>query len=668
MRKLGGMFMAMALGASLAACGSQGSGAVGPIDVDPKGIEAHITKLAGETFTGTSTEAADFEAVRALLPPEVAMTWGNLSFDEATKSTLITDLRLTPADMPTVGLQISELRLWDFDAKLLQDRIAGQRLDETASLVRRIDAKNVALFGVADAIMAGMGGSGGMMPDDMDDMMPAPEDDVDGSDDASPIKFQPSDWPDASEPDMDFYYGAMKPPTVERFELSIGRVILDDIQLKPYQVAPAPAAGASLDDPGAQLMQVLQALSAFSQSYGIDTAAYMDFKFGFGMTQFDEQISGDMTIAAMGGRGMRGGDLDGMFVRDVNYLINAPTDEGMPFNMQYNLGLMTLEDLRLGKVFAHLAKGAVPPRTESDLMSLGVWRSEKEAVKFAGKDFYTVESTMFDGTGFHWFIPTKLSSTATNATLDVSAFMDFVAEIAEAQSGNGGDPFADPFDDGYGYNSGPSSEDILAIKALIDKHGFSKMTFNSGFGWNWNAGNGETKLDFSLDGKDLLKIGARYEGGFPSFKAVSDVIPDNVENTNPMAVQNVFSQNSSLKLVELTLEDKGGLPKIYGLVGELAPAMGMGGAPMTAENVRMMAASGLKTAAAAASQQIPEIPGLLTPVANFLEQGGKLRMAVQPAKAMPFANFESVMMGVMMGASTPSQIIKDFGIKTEHSK
>lgn len=674
MRKFRALVASVALGASLAAGCSQGSGAVGAIDIDPKAIEAHVTKLMGETLKGTATQAADLDSLRKLLPPEVALTWGNLSFDAATNSTLVTNLKLTPAEMTTVGVQIAELRLFDFDSKLLQDRIAGQRLAETAPLARRIDAKGVSLFGVAEAMMQGMA------QDSM--VLPAPADGEVPPDLANPLKFQPTDpvdptapsvedWPYAVEPDMDFY-DAIDPPTIERFDMSIGRIVLDDIQLRPYQVAPAPAAAAASADPAdpmAELMQMLQVVSAFTQSYGIDTAAYLDMKMGFGMTQAGQKISYDIKVASIGARGMRGGDLDGMYMRDAAYVFETPAPTGGSLPIDYKVSLMTAEDMRLGKIFEHLAKGVVPPRTESNLMSLGVWRSEKESAKIGGKDFYSVDSTMFDGTGWHWFIPTNIKSSATNATLNIGAFFDMMADMAgtapaPAPSTDPEDPFAGD----YAYDAGPSRDEVLAIKALVEKHGLTTLTMNTGFGWNWNATSGDAKLDFSLDGKDLLKVAAKYEGGFPSFKAVSDLIPDNIEATDQAALGKVFSDSTSLKLIELNLEDKGGLPKIYGMIGEFAPMMGMGGEPMTAENVRAMASSGLKTMAAAASQQIPEMPTLLNPIASFLELGGKLRLAVQPTKPMPFAGIEAAMMGAMMGTSTPSQVIKDFGIKSEHTK
>jgi hypothetical protein len=84
MRKLRALAFTAVLGFALAACSQGGSGAISAIDVDPKSVEAHVTKLAGETFKGTATTAADIESLRAALPAEVAVSWGGLSFDAAT--------------------------------------------------------------------------------------------------------------------------------------------------------------------------------------------------------------------------------------------------------------------------------------------------------------------------------------------------------------------------------------------------------------------------------------------------------------------------------------------------------------------------------------------------------------------------------------------------------
>jgi hypothetical protein len=93
MRKLRALAFTAVLGFGLAACSQGGSGAISAIDVDPKSVEAHVTKLAGEAFKGTATTAADIESLRAALPADVAVSWGGLSFDAATGSITLNESR-----------------------------------------------------------------------------------------------------------------------------------------------------------------------------------------------------------------------------------------------------------------------------------------------------------------------------------------------------------------------------------------------------------------------------------------------------------------------------------------------------------------------------------------------------------------------------------------------
>ncbi len=645
MRAFGGIFVALALGASaLAGCSQAGSGAVGAVNVDPTAIEAQVAKLATESFKGTTTTPANLDAVKALLPAEVAMTWGNLSFDAATNSTLVTDLKLTPKDMPSVGVQIAELRLYDFDAKLLEDRVSGKRLTETAKLARRIDAKNISVFGLAEAINASTGGA-----------MPTTPADI-----ATPLKFQPTDptAPVVVEPGeqdpfnmngMDLYAA----PKISRMDISIGRMIIDDLQLRPYQVVPAPAAAPDPNDP-MSFMPVLQQIVSVAQSYGVDTAAYFDYKIGFDMTEAGQTVTGDMTVKSMGARGMRGGDLDGMYIRDIDYGFKAAVEPGVaPFDFRYKMGLMTLKDMRLEKALGYLVKGVMPPRTETNLMGLGIWHTENEALDMAGQQVYSAAETNFDASGFHWFIPTKLSASGKGITVNLAAFVDIAEKYATAAP-EAGDPEA----------AATAAADIAQAKAFLAKNGLNTVSFDSNFGWNWNAQNGDTKLEFGVDGKELLNVSAKYEGAFPSFKAVSDLIPETGE-PNEMAIANVFQTNSSLKLIDLNVKDNGGLNKIFAIMGEMSPEM-TGGPAMTADQARSQAVEGIKMMARPDVTGIPELGALLTPVADFLATGGKLRVAVQPSKPMPFATLMSTVMMASMGS--PAQAIKDLGLKVEHSK
>jgi len=61
-----------------------------------------------------------------------------------------------------------------------------------------------------------------------------------------------------------------------------------------------------------------------------------------------------------------------------------------------------------------------------------------------------------------------------------------------------------------------------------------------------------------------------------------------------MALANVFQSNSSLKLIDVNFKDNGGLGKIFGIMGDLSPSIGMSPEPMTGAQVRAQAVDGVK--------------------------------------------------------------------------
>jgi hypothetical protein len=208
--------------------------------------------------------------------------------------------------------------------------------------------------------------------------------------------------------------------------------------------------------------------------------------------------------------------------------------------------------------------------------------------------------------------------------------------------------------------------------AALEKYGLSKPVMNFNLGWNWNADSGDARVDLGFGADKFMQVDTKYEGGFPSFKAVSDLIPDNVENTNAAALENLFDAKSTMKLVDINIVDKGGLTALFGISSELAPGM-MGGMGMgadgsgavTPETMRTLTATFIRAMAEQSSAQMPEMAALMNPLAAFVGEGGKLHFLMQPAKPMPVSAMESSMFGTNV---PPSQAMKELGIKLEHSK
>jgi hypothetical protein len=686
-------FAALAMLVGLGAC-SQGSAAIGAVDIDAKSLEAHVAKLASETIKGDATAAADLASLRTLLPREVSVTWGSLNFDIASGATVLTDVKVTPADMPQIGLGIAELRLWDFDVALLRARMQGQRLNETARLARRIDAKNVSIFGLAEMMNAGLA------PQAYDpyDYPPRPEvyalPPAEAPADpemeapaapAAPLKFVPQDpeyrpyppappsdkapsirnWPSITEPEFfepapyaqpDYYYEPPVSISVERYDISYSRLMLDDIMLKPYE-APTATGGMTMSSP----LDALQGLVAFMRSVGIDTMGALDFKFDMAMRQGEELIAFGYTVKSMGSRGIRGADLDASYARDIAYTFDMGPDPSTPSirrKIDFNVGFFGVEDVYFDKLLVEMAKGQAPSLANTDLMSLGLWRSENVSMSMAGKQLFSTAETSFDARKWHWLVPTDIQASAKGMVVDFEAIASLASMFQNSDYGYG-------FDDGV--------QEFLTGVEMMKRHGLSKPSMNFAFGWNWNPDNGDTRLSLGMGGDGLIDVDAKYEGSFPSYRSVTDVTPADPARANFDAIGRLFTERSQLKLIEVNVVDKGGLGKFFGLAAESGQAMGgfdFGRGPnaLNGDQLREQASLLVQSMAVEASGQFPEVKGLLTPVANFLQSGGRLKMAMQPPQPMAFNALANVGAGSMFGTLTPSQVIQQMGIRTEHSK
>jgi hypothetical protein len=643
-------FVALAFGAMFAAgCSQGGSAALKAVDTDPKAVEALVAKLSTENFKGKATAAADIAGVRDALPKEVELSWGNLSFDAATGSTLLTQVKLTPAGMSQVGVNIDELRLYDFDADLAKARLTGQRLTESGALASRIDAKGVSLFGMAAMLNASMG------------IEPAAEPSAPVDPTAPPANGGAWEgWPPSSEPSFEFD-DAMFETSFDKYDFSFSRVILNDVVLRPYEMTPVAAdtAAAQMYGPGSE---VFQHYIAITRSFGIDTFAAYDMKADLAMTQMGQKVAVSFTGKTTGTRGMRGGDFDAAFIRDMNISVDASESSLMQtpaMNFQYSIASFGMEDMRFDKLYAHMAKGTMPARTETDFLSYGLWTVENQALKVGGRDVMTVGESTFDARKFHWFIPTEIKASARNAVIDFGAITQMSGAFASQMANQYEDPSM----------PAPVMPDFAAIAAAMDKHGLARPNMNFNFGWNWNASSGDARVDLGFGGDKLMQFDVKYEGGFPGFKAVSDLIPDDLEQANMQAVGALFDQKSTLKVVDISVTDNGGLTKVFNFAADMGPLMAAsdpsGFNPLegqTGESLRQMAGSMLGMLGAT-----PDIAPFLNPISSFIMQGGKLHITLKPSQPTPFSALGGKFM-MMDPSSSPGQVLTELGLKVEHSK
>lgn len=658
MRGLKTGLLALVLAAGLAGCGGGGSAALSAVDTDPKAVEALVAKLETEAFKGTATAAADFAAVRDALPKEVTLTWDNLAFDAATGSTVITQLKLGLAEVPGVSVNIDELRLYDFDAEFAKARLTGQRLTESAPLAARIDAKGISLVGMAAMLNQSMGFAPVVAEPPVAVTPEAPAILPEGA---------PEGWPPLTEPEFEFD-DAMFATTFDRYDFGFGRIILNDVVLRPYEVAATPPTGGMADmyGPGSIVMQQYMGVM---RSFGIDAFAGYDMKADFAMTQMGQKVSATVSAETSGTRGMRGGDMDASFLRGFTMAFDSTGSSftaAPPMSFSYAVDLMGIEDMRFDKLYSYMAKGAVPPRTETDLFSYGLITMQNQAVKVGGKDIMTVGESSLDARKFHWFIPTEIKASATNAVIDLAAITQMSGEFAAQMQAQQEAQWGDDTETDPAYAT-PAMPDFAAIAAAMEKHGLARPNMNFNFGWNWNATSGDAKVDLGFGGENLMQMALKYEGGFPDFKSVSDLIPEDMGMANMDGVAQLFDARSTLKLINVNVVDNGGLAKMFDFTADMGPIMAAGDPSgfnplegQTGASLRQMA-GGMLTMLGAT----PDIAPFITPMANFIMEGGKLNITLQPPAPMTFSAFGEKMVGTMQA---PGATLKDVGLKVEHSK
>jgi hypothetical protein len=610
---------ALALGAILSGCSGGKSGALEPLKTTPAQAEAHIAKLFAEPFKGEATAATDLASVRDALPKEIALTWESLTFDAASGATVLTNVKLAPADMTNIGLGIDEIRLWDFDADFAKARLAGQRLSETARLARRIEAKGLAVFGL-ETLMAPM---------------------TEMSATAGLAVTEPFIDPFlAGDPDLAAEIRASAQVSLDSYEIGAASLIFDDVMLRPFELKPVQLPP---DNDFAEAMPFLQGYAAAWRTLAFDTVAAKDATLKYAMTQMGQRIELDMSADTYGVRGMRGGDMDVAVMRgaSIGGSMPNPADPSAVVPISMRLDHFAFEGVRFDKLYRYLAIGEWPPRTDTNLMSYGRLQLTDGAIAIGGQTLMTLGESIIDLRDFHWFIPSKARFSANDLVYDFNGFIGFIEDMTAGDSALEG---IDP-----------------AMLDVLRRYGLDKASFDMAFGWDWNPSSGAATIDgtFGLDG--YMRFDAKFSGALPTFKGVSDLIPDGFETADGDAIGQLFASVSNLKLIEANIVDEGGLDKGFALAVELGKMMPIEpGQPdffanQSPESLRQLAVAGVYALRDQAAREIPQLRALLSPFGAFVEKGGKVKIAFKPARPLGAALIEDIQVGNV----APADLLKD---------
>ncbi len=631
---------------TLAACGEQ-SGALKPLKITAEQAEADIEALRTEVFTIKADGPADVASIAAALPGGLSATWDALEFDAASGATVLRAVRLSHASAPGLEVVIDEAKAWGLDAPFAVARLNGERLTETAPLARRLDLTGVKLVGLesffGEAMNAYMGAAEGFATEAVGGMT--------GREVADEIAAD---------------FEAIE-TTIESYNYSIGRIVVDDVVLRPFELT---LAAFPPDSEWGEFMPLLQTSAAVYRSFAADTHALFDITVDTQMSQYSHPSSSSSTVAVQGARGWRGGDTDIAIVKGMSMQMSmvlpasrsfAVEPEGtttgieepaqttmIPIPMTGSVDRFTHERLHLDKLLGYLARGEMPSRTDTDLLGIGVIRMNSMHISVNDAPEYSIGEFVMEAEEFHWFIPTRIRFAYSDLIYDVGAMMRF------AQS-------TDP-----SFAESPDMAMLPAVMTAMQKHGLDKPSLDFDMTAAWNPKSGATTLNIAGAMDGFFSGDMKMAGTFPDFKSVSDKIPDNATDEAFDAAGKVFGEVSNFKNFEWTVVDDGGLSKSFAFAADIiaaappedqAVAMVRNAGP---DGLRGMMVNGIMLLGSqSATAGVPQMDPVVKAFAAFIQHGGTFSIKSSPRAPLNGEAFAT--------AETPGEVFDKLAITATHT-
>lgn len=585
--------------------------------------------MKGETPSAAPASEADFQALADALTKANIATMSFDSIEADDNMAVAKGVVITAIDNPDIGARIEKLQLWGVDAAALAGLASSQATDGI-DVAERVDARGVEWFGLDDITESATKAYLDLITDVMEQNAPG------------------------SEALFDHPFAA------EKYNFAVGRMILKGLHF--YPVDPAPADG---DD--GDLLSMVRKIARANLFVGVDASAAYDLTIDMAMKQMGQKTDMDFSAPLAGLRGWRRGDLDFAVMKGAHFDMtigvsadanvsdeNGATDATaasisplISMNTSGGIDLYAMEGVRLAKVYDYLARGEWPSKTETDFMSLGVWRYRGLRYAIDGEPFYSIGEVVYDLSHFYWLAPTQISIRAEDAVYNFVSMLNWINKMAATARGNDA-----------------AVETIDNVIAVMQKNGLDAISGDGEFDVAWNPKNGEAELRYLGDVDDWGRFDFETEGALPNFNAFAGLAPAEGEDFDVNALESLLRDKSALNKFLFLLTDHGGIQKGFAMAidfAELAPegdasvAMLRGADPT---DLRVSIAGMIRLTAAQAAQSFPPARDYVIAIADFIQKGGALRIEANPPTPITAALLESEEANFQ---TDPERAIKVFG-------
>lgn len=541
------------------------------------------------------TGPIDAEQLLQLLPDEIVSAYDTVSYDEATGETKFSNLRFSSAEEPDVGIVIKDLSLSGLDTEFLLARLNGTNFEDGAMILNTLEANEISLFGTEKFYNGFLEAYTSTIEDLAEDL----ETDIEG--------------------ELEAAFAASE---IQKLDYTIANIFIENLELRPFILNLIELE----DEADTEFVNALQTLAAYYRGAGASRMSMSDMRFDMAMLEAGETITMVFDVPSLLIEGWSGGDFANYIIGGMVFDMAMPVPEedadDFPFEaieMTGDYGRQTATDVRLDKALGWLARGEMPPTTETDLMSLGIWTADKQTFKLFDTPFYSVGSSRIDLSDFHWLMPTNMTFEMEDFSFDIGSFVETMFEaVPELQ------------DD-------PEMAQFRTALAVLKDYDLAAPSMDADFSWNWDEATGASSLtlETGLDGYGTMTFDlSGLVGDFNDWVSFSE---DSEKDTDPSAALEAFA-NRELALggFGLAMADRGGNDRLYKMLVSLGGVLKDENPEWAAlaaydeETMKLLVSSSVIGGAELLASELPAIRDYAKSLADYLTKGGTFTMAFRP--------------------------------------
>ena len=529
------------------------------------------------------------------LPNGVRLGWAEAGSSGGV--TTFTDFRVSFGEDDAVALTADQLDVYGADFTALSELFGGTLPESGGTFFERVDARGLSIDGLEGLVQSSMDPIYELMLDDFDDEA-------------------------LNDLDIEVEFNT--------YTLTADRLVIDRLTHHPM-----PAIGKSFEDEGAQFFQEI---AQHIRSWSVDAIVMTGMNGEAAYTQYGMDVSQSYSADLIGYRGFDRGNLaatDSLGMRSSGTMplpfpegFDMDTDE---FEMQTVsaesvLGRASWTGLELARVLDYVIAGEIPPTTETDLFSLGIFSLDNMDYQLDGRRFFSAESMVVDLAGWHWLIPDRIEMTVDELVYDYAAFAPYLrAGIMSEMDG-------DMAEDGW-------PESIDAVIELVDESRVFSAPGSGSLLWTWSAEAGDAAFTYDSVTEDFFSQELAISGALPPYERWApflEFVDDDLSPKSMKAFDKAFEDDGRFDGAYLRLTDNGGLDTLFNLAVAIADVLPQDDpqiqvfASYEVDDLKTMLTGMMLFGINQAAQEFAPARSYGNAMVDWIKDGGTLEFVAQP--------------------------------------